>query len=111
MHIEELTHRIVFQNGGIFPLGILLLASAKINHSPLSEIEEVLVFHEFHRIGVNGMIKIDGDEVVQFTKAPIGTRVILNLGIGMATSEARETMKRRKDLKMVRECRSKRDSA
>ncbi len=61
-------------------------------HSPRSEIEEVLVFHEFHRIGVDGLIKwtasypidskliaIKGDEVVQFPTAPIGTRVILNL--------------------------------
>ncbi len=92
MDTEELIHRIVFQNGGVFIRGILLHTSARIVHSPRSEIEEVLVIHEFHRIGLNGLIKwaagyptdselitIKGDEVVQFPTAPIGTRVILKL--------------------------------
>jgi len=92
MDFQELIKRIVLQIGGIFIHGILLHASAKIRHKPESKIEEVLVFHEFHRIGVDGLIKwtasypidsklitIKGDEVVQFPTAPIGTRVILNL--------------------------------
>lgn len=54
---EELIHSIVFKNGGVFIHGILLHASARIVHSPRSEIEEVLVFHEFHRIGLDSLIK------------------------------------------------------
>ena len=92
MDTEELIHRILLRNGWAFIHGILLHASAKIRHNPESKIEEVLVFHEFHRIGLDGLIKwkasypidselitIKGDEVVQFPTAPIGTRVILRL--------------------------------
>lgn len=92
MDFQELIQRIILQNGGIFIHGILLHASAKIRQNPKSKIEEVLVFHEFHRIGLDGLIKwtasypidselitIKGDEVVQFPTAPIGTRVILKL--------------------------------
>lgn len=92
MDFEEVIHHLLFRNGGVFIHGILLHASAQIRQNPKSRMEEVLVFHEFHRIGLDGLIKwtasytidsklitIKGDEAVRFPTAPIGTRVILKL--------------------------------
>ena len=95
MDAKELIAEQLLKDGGIFVYGIHLHSSALIRHNPKSEIEEVLVFQEFHRPGIPGlirwtstfpvdskMIEIQREEVIRYPTAPIGPATILKLSNG-----------------------------